>query len=146
MRREKKVLGTAILHVKCNEKMMSLEESSFEEFISSPDTFIKIDLLDGRSLIQDGYRSNFMPSERYYIEFYDSYSVGDLLSYLMCPESDFRATSLDGTIVRMSQHDLKMIPKEVKNDPSREPSKEYVYMSAKNGLFHKVWGSIGKKR
>lgn len=145
MKRRKKIIGTALLKVKCICHPINPESIPFEDYISSPNTSIKIDLFDGRSLMEKGFRSHEVPMEKFYIEFFDRYPTGDMMDYLMNSNSDFRVTSLDGTIIRLCQYDYDMIPKEIKNDVSEKPLKEYVFVKKKEGFISKIKHAIHKK-
>ena len=145
MKRRQFVPETAILKVKYPRHSINPESMSFEDYISSPNISIKIDLLDGRSMMEKDFRTIAAPIEKFYIEFFDSCSVDELMNYLTNPESDFRVTSMDGTIIRLSHKDNEMIPNEIKNDTSKKPLKEYVFVKEKKSFMDRIRGFMHKK-
>ena len=145
MRNQKNIIDTAVLKVKCIKHPINPENISFEDYISSPDTSIKIDLLDGKSFMEKGFRTHEVPLEKYFIEFFDPYSESELMDYLMNPQNDFRVTSMDGTIIRMCQMDYEMISNSIQNNDEYHSLEKYVFTRKKHGLFQKLRGVIHKK-
>ncbi|MBP5678662.1 MAG: hypothetical protein J6X28_02390 [Bacilli bacterium] len=121
------------------------ESLPFEDFISSHDTSIKIDFPDGRSLMEHEFRKLNVPMEKFYLEFFDSYSMSEMMEYLTRESSDFRATSMDGSVVRLSHQDMESIPKEITEDVSDQPLKEYVFVKEKESLFQRLKNIVHKK-
>ena len=61
-------MKTAVLKVKYIHHEMNPEAISFESYISSPNTSIKIDFPNGKSLMEKGFRSIEMPLNKFYID------------------------------------------------------------------------------
>ena len=139
-----KVISTALLKVKCRHSM-NPESIPFEEYISSSNTSIKIEFPDGKNLMEKGFRSINVPMDKFYIEFFEDIQGKNMMDYLMDEESDYRVTSLDGTIIRLSHKDYEAIPREIKEDKSTKPLKEYVFVKEKKSFWNKLKGVIHKK-
>lgn len=144
-REDKPVLSTALLKVKYIRHDMNPESVPFEEFINSSNTSIKIDFPDGRYLMEEGFRSVDSPLEKFYMEFFDEFDSRNMMDYLSSEESDFRVTSMDGSVIRLSLDDYEAIPREIKDDPSTKPLKEYVFVKEKKGILEKFKRLIDKK-
>jgi len=136
---------TALLKVKYIRHSMNPESIPFEDLINSTNTSIKIDFPDGRFLMEKGFRSVNVPVQKFYLEFFDEYDLNEMMDYLSSEESDFRATSLDGSVVRPSKSDLASIPTEIKEDSSEKKLKEYVFVKEKKGVFQRFREFIHKK-
>lgn len=145
MKNKKKVIDTAVLKVKCIKHPINPETISFEDYIGSSNTSIKIDLFNGRSFMEKGFRTHEVPLEKFFIEFFDSYAESELMDYLMNPQNDFRVTSMDGTIIRMCQMDYDMVSNSVRDSNENHSFKKYVFVRKKQGLFQKIRGVIHKK-
>ena len=137
-------MNHALLKVKCRHSM-NPESIPFEEYISSSNTSIKIEFPDGKNLMEKGFRSISVPMDKFYMEFYEDIPTDHMMDYLLNEDSDYRVTSLDGTIIRLSHKDYEAIPKEIKDDKSTKPLKEYVFVKQKKSFFERIRGVIHKK-
>ena len=140
--KELPVLSTALLKVKTIHHSINPESIPFEDYVMSSNTSIKIDFPDGRSLMEKEFRKINAPLDKFYFEDFDSSSM---LDYLTDEKSNFRVTSLEGSVIRLSHEDFQAIPKEIKEDTSDEPLKEYVFVPEKVSIFQKIKKIIHKK-
>lgn len=136
-------MNHALLKVKCYCRTIRPESMPFEEYINRPSTSIKIDFPNGRSLMEPEFRSIEVPIMKVYLEFFDAYDTDHMMQYLLNKNSNYRATSLDGTILRPSLEDLQ----EISSIPDEETEtlKEYVFVEEKKGFFQKIKKMIQKK-
>lgn len=141
----KPVVSTALLKVKCIHHSMNPESIPFEDYISSSNTSIKIDFQDGRSLMEKDFRTHSTLIDKFYLEFFEEYDFDHMMDYLMNDESNFRVTSLDGSVIRLSHEDYKSIPKDLAEFPSKKPLKEFVFKEDEKGFFQKIKKAIHKK-
>ena len=137
------VLSTALLKVKTVNHPMNPENMSFEDYIESPNTVIKIEFPDGKMLLEEHFRSTATPMERFYIEFFDECNREDMIAYLANPENNYRVTSLEGSIIRLSKEDEAMVDSIW--DESTEGLPEFVFQEEKVGFFQRIKRRFQKK-
>ena len=137
--------GTALLKVKCIHHSMNPESIPFEDYITSSNTSIKIDFPNGRSLMEKGFKSHTVLMDKFYIEFFDEFNPEDMMDYLVNEQSNFRVTSLEGSVIRLSHEDYKSIPKELEEVPCKKPLKEFEFAEEKVGIFQKIKKAVQKK-
>lgn len=109
MTRSKRCLGNAVLKVKYLSDSFNPETELFEDIVTSPKTIIRIDFNDGVSLMEDNFKSTEVPTTKFYIEFFDNYKNKDFIDYLSSSNSDFRVTTSDGTVIRLSHDDMMFL-------------------------------------
>ncbi|MBR6137907.1 MAG: hypothetical protein IKQ06_07110 [Bacilli bacterium] len=131
MTKRKKVISTALLKVKCINKSINPETMPFEKYIDSSGIVIKIDFPDGKSLVEKNFKTYRTKMTKIYLEFYEEFDKNDIMNYLMNENSDYRATSLDGTILRLSQNDDFEISKMVNNRKKEKKIKEFEIIEEK---------------
>ena len=145
MARKKEVYSTALLKTKDIHHEINPESMPFEKYISSPDIAIKIDFPNGKSLLEKNFKSVAMPMNRFFIEFFEDYSVNDIMNYLTNEASDYRVTSLDGTIIRLSHKDYSEIDKINSKKNKNKKIKEFVFAEEKLSFFQKIKRKMQKK-
>ena len=138
------IVKTAVLKVKSIRNRVNPESVSFENYISSSRTSIKIDFPDGKSFMEKGFRSIEMPIDKFYIEFFE-YDQNQILDYLLNKNSNYRATSVDGTILRLSHKDEMAVLSDSINDDSDKKLREFEFVDEKESLFQKIKRMIHKK-
>lgn len=107
--RPKKSTGSAVLKVKYLGEKMNPEVDSFEDIVTSSNTSIKIDFNDGISLMEDNFKRHDVLIEKFFIDFFDNYKNVDFMDYLSNEDSDFRVTTSDGVIIRLSKDDMVLV-------------------------------------
>lgn len=113
----------AILRIRFLKGKMNPEDVSFDEMINSDLTLISVEFRNGKVLREDGFKTESGEVEKYFVEFFDDYSSsGDIIDYFMNPESDYRITDSDGTIIRLSSDDVKRFEHEDDSFPNRRDS------------------------
>ena len=137
------VLSTALLKVKYVSQPMNPENIPFEEFIESPNMLMKIDFADGKSLVEEKYKSVDAPIEKFYIEFFDEYNRDDMISYLTDTNRNYRVTSSDGAVIRLSREDDALASNEKEEDTSG--LREFIFMEEKKGFFDRMKNLFQKK-
>ncbi len=139
-------MKTAVLKVKYIHHEMNPEAIVFENYISSPNTSIKIDFPNGKSLMEKGFRSIEKPIEKFYIEFFDEYDSKNMMDYLLNKKSDYRVTTYDGTIIRLCKKDLDDVYADMGNEIKYKRIKEYEFSDKKKeSFFTKIKKMIHKK-
>lgn len=141
---QKPVVSTALLKIKCIHHPINPESVSFEELIMSSNTSVKIDFPDGKSLMEKGFRSHTVLIDKFYVEFFEEFDLENMLDYLVDEDSDFRVTSLDGSVIRLSHDDYQAIPRELIDD-SKKPLKEFVFKEEGETFFQKIKRAIHGK-
>ncbi len=136
-------LSTALLKVKTVNHPMNPENMSFEDYIESPNTLIKIEFPDGKALVEEKFRSASTPMDRFYIEFFDEINRDDMISYLANPEQNYRVTSLEGSVVRLSKEDEALVSSI--GDSSIDGLQEFVFQDEKVGFFQRIKRKFQKK-
>jgi len=131
MTKRKKVISTALLKVKCISKDINPESLPFEKYIGSSGIVIKIDFPDGKSLVEKGFKTYRKKMDKIFLEFYEEYDVRDIMNYLTNDSSDYRATSLDGTILRLSKDDYIEVSKMIHNNKKEKRIKEFEFVDEK---------------
>ncbi len=137
------VISTALLKVKCINQSVNPESLPFDEYISSSKTSIKIDFPNGKSLMEREFRRINSSIDKFYLEFFEEYDPDNFMSYLMNKDSNYRATSLDGTIIRLAHNDYDNNIKS--NDTEVEDLEEFVFVEEKESFFQKIKRIIHKK-
>ena len=139
----KQVNSTALLKVKCINQSVNPESLPFEDYISSSKTSIKIDFPNGKSLMEKNFKKIDSVIDKFYLEFYDEFNPDDFMTYLLNKDSNYRATSLDGTILRLSHEDYDESFSSSKNQT--EKLEEFVFVEEKKSFFQKIKRMIHKK-
>lgn len=132
----KKSTGTAVLKVKYLGERINPEVECFEDVINSSNTSIKVDFNDGISLMEDNFKKLDVLMERFYIEFYDNYKNVDFIDYLSNEDSDFRVTTGDGVVVRLSHDDLVLLDDNKPKTPLRKKNDNSILQYLKKKI---VW-------
>lgn len=132
----KKSTGTAVLKVKYLGERINPEVECFEDVINSSNTSIKVDFNDGISLMEDNFKKLDVLMERLYIEFYDNYKNVDFIDYLSNEDSDFRVTTGDGVVVRLSHDDLVLLDDNKPKTPLRKKNDNSILQYLKKKI---VW-------
>ena len=135
--------STALLKVKCINQSVNPESLPFEDYISSSKTSIKIDFPNGKSLMEKNFKKIDSVIDKFYLEFYDEFNPDDFMTYLLNKDSNYRATSLDGTILRLSHEDYDESFSSSKNQT--EKLEEFVFVEEKKSFFQKIKRMIHKK-
>lgn len=143
--RGKRVLKTAILKVKYVGNPISPELIPFEEFIESSHTSIQVDFLDGRRLMEDNFRSLFSQVDKFYLEFFDSFDSNHMMEYLTSIQSDFRVTSMEGTVVRLSHDDFLSYSNFTPKKESSSKLVSYCFLDEKKRPWQKKRKQIDRK-
>ena len=139
-------MKTAVLKVKCIHHELNPEAIAFESYISSPNTSIKIDFPNGKSLMEKGFRSIEMPLNKFYIEFFDDFDSKNMMDYLLDKNSDYRVTTFDGTIIRLCKKDYNDVIADMGDEINLDRLKEYEFTDKKKeGFFTKIKNMIHKK-
>lgn len=139
-------MKTAVLKVKYIHHEMNPEAISFESYISSPNTSIKIDFPNGKSLMEKGFRSIEMPLNKFYIEFFDDFDSKNMMDYLLNKDSDYRVTTYDGTVIRLSKKDYNDVVTSMGDEIQFDKLKEYEFNDKKKvSFFTKIKKMIHKK-
>ena len=137
------VTSTALLKVKYVTKPMNPENMSFEDFIENPNTVIKLEFPDGKALVEAHFRSTDTPMTKYYVEFFDAFNRDDMIAYLTSEASDYRVTTLDGSVIRMSKEDERMVA--TLGEGSIENLPEYEFKKERMGFFQRIKNRFQKK-
>ena len=138
------VLSTAVLKVKNVYRVLLPESMPFEDYISSSNTSIKIDFPDGKSMMEKEFRKNTNPIQKFYLEFYDDISIDHIMDYLVNSDSNYRVTDMDGTILRLSQEDQRLLSS-VPKKKDQMKLKEFVIVEEKNSIFRRFKNRFQKK-
>ena len=127
MTKRKKVISTALLKVKCINKNINPETMPFEKYIDSSGIVIKIDFPDGKSMLEKNFSTYRSKMEKIYLEFFEEYDRSNIMNYLLDEASDYRATTIDGTIVRLSKNDDLEVSKMIHNQKKDKRIKEFEF-------------------
>ena len=107
-KKKETVIQTAILKIKSPEELDFIK-NTFEEIISNEKHAIRIDIINGKSYAEESFDKNKNNMYKFFVEFFDTNYLEDVMSYLLEESNNFRVTDQEGTIVRPSKEDYDYV-------------------------------------
>ena len=107
-KKKETVIQTAILKIKSSEELDFIK-NTFEEIISNENNAIRIDIINGKSYAEESFDKNKNNMYKFFVEFFDTNYLEDVMSYLLEESNNFRVTDQEGTIVRPSKEDYDYV-------------------------------------
>jgi len=102
------ILDTAVLKIKTANELDFIN-NTFAKVIQNKSNCIRIDFGNGNSFMEETFPKKKEEIQKIFLEFFDLDYQEDIMDYLVSDKSNFRATSMDGTIVRPSIEDYDYV-------------------------------------
>lgn len=107
-KKKETLIQSAILKIKSPNELDFIK-NTFEEIISNDENSVRIDIINGRSFAEEEFNKNRNIMYKFYVEFFDTNFLDDIMSYLLDESNNFRVTDAEGTIVRPSKEDYDYV-------------------------------------